>query len=511
MADGVHSCPMKIFIAGFDTETNSFAPLPTGMRGFEEGFLAHGDATSRPENYCSAQLYVWRRRAEEAGYTVAEGLCTFAEPGGTIVRSVYETLRDELLDDLRAAMPVDIVLLALHGAMAAVGYDDCEGDILARVREIVGPDAAIGAELDLHCHLTDTMVRNATALVIYKEYPHIDIPDRAEELFRIAADAAEGRTKPVMAIFDCRMINTFRTTEQPLRGFVDRMAGLEGKDGILSVSLGHCFPWGDVADVGARTLVVADEDRRKAESLARELGEEFFRMRHELAPHFLSVEEALERALAAKAGPVVIADVSDNPGGGAPGDSTFILSALLERGVTDAAAGYFWDPAALGFCRDAGVGATFDLRLGGKCGRTSGQPLDLRVTVKALAERVTQRFGRAPVDMGPAAWVSADGIDIVICGLRTQVFHPEGFTKLGLDLSTRRVVVVKSIQHFHAGFAPIASDILYASGPGALRADFRNIPYTKLKRPYWPRVEDPFAVDSVGLFPVLHAGSVPVR
>src|SRR4051794_38903446 len=138
---------MKIFIAGFDTETNTFAPIPTGRRGFEEGFMAHGDATRQPANYCSAQLHVWRGCAEERGWEVIESLCTYAEPGGTIVRPVYEQLRDEILADLKKAGPVEIVLLALHGAMVAEGYDDCEGDILAGVRAITGATTIVGAEL----------------------------------------------------------------------------------------------------------------------------------------------------------------------------------------------------------------------------------------------------------------------------------------------------------------------------------------------------------------------------
>jgi microcystin degradation protein MlrC len=484
---------MKVFIAGLDTETNTFAPLPTGRRAFAEGFVAHGDATQRPENYCSAQLYVWRRLAEARGWNVAESLCAFAEPGGTIVRPVYEEMRDEILRDLRQSMPVDLVVLALHGAMVAEGYDDCEGDILARIRAIVGERVPVGAELDLHCHITDAMVRSATALVAYKEYPHIDIPDRAADLFRLLADAAEGKTRPVMASFDCRMINTYRTTEQPLRGFVDRMLAQEGRDGILSLSLGHGFPWGDVAEIGAKIVVVADGDHGLAERTARRLGEEFFAMRDKAAPRFLSMDEALDRALAIEGGPIIIADVADNAGGGAPGDATFFLRRLLERGITNAASGYYWDPMAVRACMEAGLGARFPLRIGGKCGVASGDPVDLTVTVKGLAERVTQRFGAAPVEMGESAWVQAEGIDLVLTSLRTQVFHPEGMATLGLDLSSRKLVIVKSTQHFHAGFAPIAKSILYAAPPGALRPDFEAIPYTKLTRPYWPRVADPFA------------------
>ena len=484
---------MRIFIAGLDTETNTFAPTPTGMRSFEEGFLARGDATARPINYCTAQLHVWRALAEERRWQVSEGLCAFAEPGGRIVRAVYERLRDELLEDLRRAMPVDVVLLALHGAMAADGYDDCEGDLLARARELCGPDVVIGCELDLHCHLTQTMLDHASAIVIYKEYPHIDIPDRARDLFLLAEQAALGHVKPVMALFDCRMMGSFLTAQQPLRGFVDRMAALEGRDGILSVSLGHGFPWGDVADVGARMLVVADGDRAKAQTLAQSLGEEFFAMRDHVSSKLVSIDEALKTAMAEQAGPVVLADTTDNAGGGAPGDSTFVLRRMLELGITNAASGYYWDPIAVRFCFEAGVGASFDLRIGGKCGPSSGDPVDLRVTVMALADTLTQRFGAAPSAMGPSAWVSAQGIDLVLTSLRTQVFHPEGMSKLGLEPTRRKIVVVKSTQHFYAGFAPIAKRILYMDGPGALRRDYANIAFTKRTLPFWPRVENPFA------------------
>jgi microcystin degradation protein MlrC len=161
---------MKIFMAALDTETNTFAPLPTGALAFAEGFVAHGNATALPENYCSAQLYVWRRRAEALHWDVAESLCAYAEPGGITARAVYEGFRDEILSDLARAAPVDAVLLGLHGAMVADGYDDCEGDLLTAIRAIVGPDVPVGAELDLHCHLTTAMMQAATVLVAYKEY-----------------------------------------------------------------------------------------------------------------------------------------------------------------------------------------------------------------------------------------------------------------------------------------------------------------------------------------------------
>ena len=487
---------MKVFIAALDTETNTFAPLPTGARAFADGFVAHGDATRLPENYCSAQLYVWRRRAEALGWEVAESLCAYAEPGGITTRPVFEEFRDEILRDLAAAQP-DIVLLALHGAMVAEGYEDCEGDLLARTRAILGPHVPIGVELDLHCHLTDAMVEAATVLLTYREYPHTDIPARADDLFTLIEDAAAGRTRPVMAVYDCRMIGMFRPTVQPMRDFVDHLAKHEGRDGILSLSLIHGFPWADVPDVGVKLLAVADGDAEKAAAVARHYGEAFFALRKEVLPNCLSIDAALEVALELaeeKAGfPIVIADVADNPGGGAPGDSTFFLQAALDRSIERITIGYLWDPMAVRFCQEAGLGAALDLRIGGKCGVSSGKPLDLHVQVMGLAADVYQRFGEAPVSLGDCAWVQSRGLNIILCSLRTQTFHPEAMLTLGLDPATQRILVVKSNQHFHAGFAPIAGDVLYASSPGALSQDFAQIPYTRRSSRYWPRDEDPFS------------------
>lgn len=483
---------MRIFIAGMDTETNTFVPIPTGYKSFDDVGIAHGDATSRPPNEPSCQLIVWRRRAEGDGHTVIESLCVNAEPGGITVRKVYEDFRDEILSDLRKAMPVDGVLLALHGAFVAEGYDDTEGDLISRVREIVGNDIPVAVELDLHCHITQTMVSKSDIVMTYKEYPHTDIMDVADQLYDLFVATVEKRVKPVMGMYDCRMISTYRVQEQPMRGFVDRMKAMEGKDGVLAVSFGHGFPHGDVADVGGKMLVVTDNNATLATDTAANLGKELFAMRKSLSRSALSIDQALDIAMAEEGGPVIIADTSDNAGGGAPGDSTFILRRIVERGITNVASAMYWDPIAFRFCAEAGIGARIKLRVGGKCGPFSGDPVDLEVTVKGLGFDMTQLYGPIPVTLGDAAWVSAEGIDLVINTHRTQVFHPEFMVALGMEPSAKKIVVVKSNYHFQAGFAPIATRILFCGAPGATQPNFEAIPYTKLKTAYWPRVDDPF-------------------
>ena len=487
---------MRVFAGGISTETNTFSPMPTGLADFDIARAADLDESGQMGGF-GGPFNIFRQRCQERGWDYRFSLYASAQPAGTTVRGVYESLRDELLEALQAALPVDIVLLPLHGAMVAAGYDDCETDIAARAREIAGPGAKIGIELDLHCDLTQELIDAVDAVVIFKEYPHTDINERAEELFAIIAAAAEGATSPTMALYDCRMIGLFLTPFEPMRGFVDDMIAREADPGVLSLSLAHCFPWADVPSCGAQMLAITDDDPALAAELAQEFGQRFVAMRHALDPPSLSLDEALDKALAADTGPVVVADQADNAGGGAPSDSTFVLRALLERGVTDAALGMIWDPVAVTVAMSAGEGATIDLRLGGKMGPMSGDPLDLRATVAGIAadmkQQWTQSDGPVAVDCGDAVCLHCQGIDIIVNSIRRQVFSPTVFSNFGIDPTSKRLLVVKSTQHFYAGFAPIAGEIIYMAGPGAVAPRFREIPYQRADLRKYPWLDDPFA------------------
>ncbi len=485
---------MKFFAALLATETNTFVSAPTGWGSFNEYGIFHGDASTRDANGYGMFAVEVRKQLAAEGHEMVESLLAFAQPLGRTVRTVYESLRDEILDDLRKAGPVDGVILVLHGAMVADGYDDCEGDLISRVRAIVGPKVTIGVELDLHCHFTRQMLTEADVIVGYKEYPHTDAVLRLHELVRIVVDAAQGRVQPVMAVHDCRMVGKWHTTREPMAGFVRRMEACEKLPGVLSVSLGHGFPWADVPESGAKLWVVTDNDPALAARLADELGRAFWDLRHQTGVHAAGVGETLDEAMAMPGGPVVIADMADNPGGGATSDSTFVLRAIVERQIADVAVGGIWDLGAIQLCRDAGVGAHFELRLGGKCGPASGDPIDLRVTVKGVLDAHEQGGLAAGLrtPMGPCVWVQAErGVDIVLISKRNQVMSPDLFTGLGIELAGKKLIVVKSAQHFHAQFAPIAKAVRYVSTPAALSDDFANLPYRVRDLDYWPRVEAP--------------------
>jgi len=489
---------MKFFVAHLATETNTFAAAPTGLGDFEEIGIYHGDASVRDPEGVGAFVRFLRGLIEADGGEMVESLSTLAQPGGRTVRHVYEALRDEILADLRAALPVDAVQLLLHGAMAAEGIDDCEGDLAAAIRDVVGPGVPIGLELDLHCHFTERMRAAASVIIAFKEYPHVDTDERGAELYRILKDAAQGRVRPVTAVFDCKMVGLWHTTREPMQGFVRRMAALEREPGVLSVSLGHGFPWGDVPEAGAKLWVVTDNDPALAQALADQLGQEFWALRDYIGPDVCDVDTALDAALVPGAGPAVLADVADNPGGGAAGDSTFILRRLVERQVENSVVGAIWDLGAIHVCKGAGVGAQLDLRIGGKCGPASGAPLDLRVTVHAIVPNHAQSALGTRERLGDCVWVeAAGGLHILLCSIRTQTYGVDAFTGAGISLDDKAVVVVKSTQHFHAAFAPIARTILYVSTPGAMNFDFAAIPYRLRSLDYWPRVPNPHGADAI--------------
>ncbi|MDQ0456454.1 M81 family metallopeptidase [Rhizobium paknamense] len=487
---------MRIFTAALATETNSFSPICIDRRAFEESLYAPPGMHPATPTLCTAPITVGRNICREKGWTLIEGTAAWADPAGLINRDAYESLRDEILAQLKAALPVDAVILGLHGAMIANGYLDPEGDFLERIRALIGPDILLCAELDPHSHLTQRRVNATDVLVVFKEFPHTDFVERAEDLWRIAIDTLEGRVKPAMSVFDCRMIDVFPTSREPMRSFVDKLKRIEAEDpDILSLSVIHGFMAGDVPDMGTKILAVTNASPEKGAALARELGLELFAKRGTFMVPQLDEREAITTALATPGSPVVIADVWDNPGGGTAGDSTVILEELLARGIENVAIGLIWDPVAVQICMAAGEGAEIPLRFGAKSAPGTGHPIDARVTVKRLKRQAEMRFGASIAPFGDAAHVHFRGIDVVLGSVRVQSYDPSLFTALDIDPLQKRLLVIKSTNHFHAAFSRIAADIVYCSAGRPYPNDPKVTPYRHARRDIWPIVDHPHGSD----------------
>ena len=289
------------------------------------------------------------------------------------------------------------------------------------------------------------------------------------------------------------------TSREPMRSFVDRLKAMQGKDRILSISVIHGFMAADVPEMGTRIMVVTDNDKAAGDALAERLGRELYALREQLAMEMVGIDKGLDRAIAAHKAhperPAVIADVWDNPGGGVAGDGTHILRRAIARSIHSIGVATIWDPIAVQFCHAAGMGATIDLRFGGKAGPQAGEPIDAQVEVLRTETESWQSFRESRVTLGPSAVVRIVGteIDIILNTNRTQTFEPDIYSNIGIDPMKKDILIVKSTNHFHAGFAPVAAEIIYIAAPSSYPINPRETDYRELKRPLWPRVDDPWA------------------
>ncbi len=383
---------MRLFTASLATETNTFSPIPTSLASFKENTY-YPPGSIRRRRPCAPGRSGSAGGARRGGWTLVEGSCFWAEPSGTTAKAAYEGMRDEILGQLKAALPVDGVILGLHGAMVAYGYDDCEGDLLERVRALAGPNVPIGVEYDPHSHLTKKRVANADVSICSRS-SRTPISSTAPRNWSTSSRAGAGEVKPVMSVYDCRMIGSFPTTIQPMRGFVDRIKSWRARTESCRSPSCTASPMPTCRSSAPRSSS-SPTTAGAGDRLAAELGREFVGMRGKTLPTYHTIDGAIDKALGANQGTVIIADPSDNAGGGAPSDSTPILHSLLARRVEDAAIGPIWDPMAVRLCFDAGEGARFKLRFGGKTAVTSGLPVDAEVEVLKLVRDNFQTFGKA--------------------------------------------------------------------------------------------------------------------
>ena len=484
---------MRVFLATLGTETNTFVASPTGIDDFKRVLWAENGIANVPATPWSMPAKHWLGRARELGWEVVESLHAFAEPSGRTTRAAYESMRERILADLRAAGEIDAVLMFLHGAMVADGYDDCEADLVTRMRAMVGGRTRIGIELDLHAHIDARLVGAADIIVFYKAYPHIDYKERADDLFTLMARTLAGEVEPVMALFDCRTMGLFPTTrEGPMVDFTAAMFAAEGHDGILSLSLNHGFPWADVPNAGAKMLAVADGDIAVAQRAAEEFGRRFQAVRAEATLPFVPLAQAITAAGQRGDKPILLADTSDQTGGGAPGDTTYMLKAMVDAGIRDAVYGPLWDPLAVGICFQAGVGAKLTLRIGGKFEPHSGPPLDADAEVLFLKRDAFQdQLSSERVPIGDVAVIRAAGIEILLNTRRSGVFSPSMFTHHGITLADKQVIGLKNLYRHRDIFRPLTRAQLFVATPGACPSDWASIPFTRIPRPMWPLDPDP--------------------
>ncbi len=483
----------RIAIGGFLHESHSFAPLPTGWDEFVKpgGFpplqKSAGLLDALRPTSCPAAGAIMV--AEQEGVQVAPLAWCFANPAGPVTAEAFERIAALLvaaLSDALEAGPLDGVYLDLHGAMVAVGFDDAEGEVLRRVRAVVGPEVPIAASLDPHANKTAAMVQHADVLVPFRTYPHVDMKPAGAQAARLLLRMIREGRRPAKVFREIDYWTPLPgqcTMVAPMADVMAERARLGAGPGVWELGFCFGFPYADFPGCGMAIASFADTAEQAAQA-ADALAAFIAGKEHDFALGVLPAAEGVARAMAATGkGPVILADTQDNPGGGGHGDTTGLLAELIRQDAQDAVLAPMNDADAAAACHAAGQGATVTLDLGGK---SDGVPLRVTGVVERLTDgrfTLTGPMGAGnPADLGPSALLRvAPGVRVVIVTRKMQAHDQALFRHIGVEPADQRIVAVKSSVHFRADFQPIASEVIVVTAPGPVVADPAVLPFTKLR------------------------------
>ncbi len=484
---------MRIAIGGLMHESNTFSSGSTTLSSFEAGGLEVGEGILTRWGQAHHEVGGFFRGAERYGFEPVPTLMAWATPSGPLTAETHGELIDRLVESIRDAGRVDAVLLALHGAMVAEGTPDADGVILARVRELIGPDRPLIATLDYHANVSPLMCEMSDALVGYQTYPHVDQRQRGSHAAGIAAQAASGKARPTQALCQLPLLIHLlaqETDREPIRRILAQAQFHESSPGVLAASVLAGFPYADVEKAGASCVVVTDDAPELAHRLANSVAEHLWNLRRELTTTPPSPTEAVERALQASSTPVVLVDLGDNIGGGSAADSTVLIHELIRQDATDVIVVLF-DPEAVQSCVAAGVGSEVNVLAGGKIDRNA-PPLPLRGRVRLLhegryVEERARHGGLRHNDQGLTAVVEMNGnVQVVLNSRRHPPFSLGQLTSLGLRPDRAKILVVKAAVAYKAAYAPIAGTIIEVDTPGLTAANPARYHYEHLRRPIYP-------------------------
>lgn len=486
---------MRIAIGGFQHESHSFAPLPTGWAEFNKpgGFppLQRPETmleTIRPSGVPSAGAIAL---AEEQGITIAPLGWGFANPAGPVTAEAFERITARMvaaLSDALEAGPLDGVYLELHGAMVAVGFDDAEGEVLRRVRAVVGPDIPIAASLDPHANMTTAMVAHSDVLVPYRTYPHVDMKPSGAQATRLLIEMIRTGKRPAKAFREldywvplpgqCTMV-------APMSDVMAERARLNAAPGVTELAFCFGFPYADFPGCGMAVAAYA-ETQAQADQAADALTKYIASRETDFALGVLPAEDGVREAIAEASRaskPIVLADTQDNPGGGGHGDTTGLLAELIRQDAQGAVLALINDAESAAACHEAGEGATIALSLGGK---SDGVPIQVNATIEKLTDgRFTctgpmTRGNKA--DLGPTALIRvSSGVRVIVVTRKTQAYDQALMRHIGIEPGEQRILALKSSVHFRADFQPIAGRVIVVTAPGPVVADPAVLPFTNLR------------------------------
>jgi microcystin degradation protein MlrC len=485
---------MRIGVGCFAQESHSFSPVPGSWLHFGPQELLRGPAVLECFAGTRTEIGGVLDVAQKSGVELVPLLAARASSSaGPMLREVFEMIRDELLDHLRKAGALDGVLLVLHGALVAEGYEDGTGEILRSFRAAIGPDLPLAGTLDLHANVTQHMVNQATVLVGYHTAPHIDQYETGQRGMELLLKIVSEHARPVSALRRLPMLlpgETARTTDGPYAEIVGQAKALAERAGILDSSVFSVQPWLDVRDVGCSVVVIADGDRQLAEGEADRVADAFWQRRHGFEVELTPTAEAIRRALKSDLRPFILADSADAPSSGAPGDSTAVLEALLHAQPVSDCYVNIVDPQAVEEMVQAGVGQQVTVRVGAAFAPSFYDPVEVSGWVKLISDgdfvQKGPGFQGEVLHRGLTGVLKIGHIYLVVMERAVRQWDPELYRSVGLEPTEAQIVVVKSPAAFRAAYGPLAAEILIVDAPGVCSPDLRSFPFRRVRRPLFP-------------------------
>ena len=481
----------RVLVGNLAQETCSFVASKHTLEDFRRYYLYTGQEMLEKLRGGGMEVAGIIRAAEEAGVELVPTLATYGGTGGPVATAAYTQLRDEMLAEARRqADRVDGAILALHGAMLTEDLDDPEGDLVSRLRQALGPAKPIVCSLDLHAHVTDRMLESVTAYVTYHTHPHVDIEDTGYRAMALLARVLRGEVRPVMAHRKFRMLAQpaqHNTSRPPMGPIMEAVLAAGREPGMLAAGIFPVQPWLDIPDLGLSVIAVADGNPELARAKADALGEMAWRTRREFLRDRTSVPEALRIARETAGGPVVLADSSDATSGGAEGDSTVLLRALLDSPVPGPCLLVVTDPEAAARCAAAGVGREITLDVGGKLAPAFFQPVRVTGTVRTLSDgRFQMKHPAMPANRGLTAVLQVGDTFIVLSQKPVYTWDEECYRSVGLFPREAKLVQLKSPGGFRPVYEPFAKVIIELDAPGPTDSNLRRLPFKRVTRPLFP-------------------------
>lgn len=485
---------VRVVIAELKQETNTFVPYLTTIDDFRAWHLWEGAEILENAPGNNWEVTGFLDVLEEAGFEPWPTIATMAMSGGKVERQTFHLLLDRLLARIDAARPFDGVLLALHGAMVTEVHDDGDGEVIAAVRRLIGPDVPLAVSMDLHGNLTRRCIAGADAIVGFRTSPHIDHRETGQRAARILVRQLRGEIQPAMRFVKIPLVTPASTHRHEAPGPFQRLmqAGRAAEGGgVVAASIFTVQPWLDIQEMGYATVVVADGDPGLAGQVAEDLAALAWNERHALfETRLIPPDRAIAQAIAQAEGPVILSDLADGNGAGSPGDATAVIAALLDVGPPRTTLANIRDPEAAREAAKAGVGAEVDLLIGGKLDHVYNTPIRLTGIVE-FAGHASYRFGGGGytgmgMDMGLCAVIRHRELHLLILSNSCFSIDPEIYRAVGLEPADAQIVVVKSAIQFRSGFIGMERGIHLLDSPGMSSDHLELYDFRRVPRPLFP-------------------------